>query len=127
MLRRLDHVNLRTAQLQRMIDFYCGVLGLTVGARPDFNFPGAWLYCDGFPIVHLVGVSDPPAPYRGDQQLEHFAISADDMTGFMAILQREGIAYHRVDVPGMPITQINLHDPDGNHLHIDFSQDSTLQ
>jgi hypothetical protein len=59
--------------------------------------------------------------------LEHFAISADDMTGFLAILQREGIAYHRVDVPGMPITQINLHDPDGNHLHIDFSQDSTLQ
>ncbi|MDW3203962.1 MAG: VOC family protein [Alphaproteobacteria bacterium] len=119
-LRRLDHVNLRTARLERMVDFYTRVLGLTQGRRPSFDFPGAWLYCDGAPIVHLVGVDAPPSPYRRDQQLEHFAIAADDMAGFLATLEAEGIAYHAVDLPDMPITQINLSDPDGNHLHVDF-------
>ncbi len=121
MLRRLDHVNLRTANLDRMVDFYCRILGLTVGPRPAFGFPGAWLYCEGFPIVHLVGVDDTPAAYRRDQQLEHFAIAADDMPDLLAVLDREDIPYHRVDLPDMPITQINIHDPDGNHLHIDFT------
>ena len=26
-------------------------------------------------------------------------------------------------VPGAPIVQINLHDPDGNHIHVDFSDE----
>ncbi|WP_420416108.1 VOC family protein [Pacificispira sp.] len=119
-LRRLDHVNLRTANLERMIDFYTRILGLSVGPRPDFAFPGAWLYCEGQAIVHVVGVDAPPAPYRRDQQLEHFAVSADDMPAFLAVLEAEGIPFRPVDLPGMPITQINLNDPDGNHLHVDF-------
>lgn len=119
-LRRLDHVNLRTAHLPRMIDFYCRVLGLEEGRRPAFGFPGAWLYLEGAPIVHLVGVDAPPAAYRRDQQLEHFAIAGDDMAGFLETIEAEGIPYRRVDLPDMPITQINIHDPDGNHLHVDF-------
>lgn len=121
-LRRLDHVNLRTANLDRMIDFYARVLGLEVGPRPSFDFPGAWLYCGGEAIVHLVGVDAPPFPYRRDQQLEHFAIAADDILALLDALEAEEIPYRAVDLPDMPITQINLNDPDGNHLHIDFQR-----
>lgn len=117
---RLDHINIRTTNLERMISFYERILGLTVGPRPDFNFPGAWMYCGDQAIVHLVAVDADPVAYRRDQQLEHFAVSAEDMDGFTALLEREGIPYRPADVPGMPITQINIHDPDGNHLHVDF-------
>ena len=119
---KLDHVNIRTADLARSIAFYSEILGLTLGPRPDFGFPGAWLYSGEDAIVHLVGVEAPPAPYRADQQLEHFALRGDDLDGFVATLKAEGISYRPFDVPGTSITQINLDDPDGNHLHVDFTR-----
>lgn len=119
----LDHVNLRTAQLERMVDFYTRVLGLQRGARPPFGFPGAWLYIGGRAVVHLIGVDHPPAPYQRDQQLEHFAFTATDMPGLIAALNRDGIPFRKVDLPDGGATQVNLQDPDGNHLHIDFSGD----
>ena len=38
---KLDHVNVRTNQLDAMIGWYTDVLGMRTGARPDFPFPGA--------------------------------------------------------------------------------------
>ena len=118
-LGSLDHVNIRTANLIAMTDWYCRVLGMEQGARPPFNFPGAWLYADGRPFVHLVGVAKQPA--GGEPRLEHFAFSASGMTEFTARLEGEGIDYRPAKVPGTAITQINLFDPDGNHIHIDFT------
>ena len=61
-LKRLDHVNVRTANLDAMIDWYGAMLGMTTGPRPDFPFPGAWLYIGNDPVIHLVGVeTQPPA------------------------------------------------------------------
>ncbi len=118
-LGRLDHVNIRTANLIAMTDFYCRVLGMQQGKRPPFDFPGAWLYADGQPFVHLVGVSEQPA--GGELRLEHFAFSASGMAEFASRLEAEGIDYRPAKVPGTAITQINLFDPDGNHIHIDFT------
>ena len=52
-INRLDHVNLRTMQLDTMIAWYVDVLGLQNGARPDFGFPGAWLYAGDAAVVHM--------------------------------------------------------------------------
>ena len=43
-LTQLDHCSIRTALLEETRKFYVDVLGLTVGPRPDFPFPGVWLY-----------------------------------------------------------------------------------
>lgn len=117
-LKRLDHVNVRTANLQAMIDWYGEVLDMKPGDRPPFGFGGAWLYCDGFPIVHLVEVA---TPARGeDPRLEHFAISGEGLKGFLARLDSRGERYEKTVVPGFGITQVNVWDPDGNHIHVDF-------
>ncbi len=63
-LKRLDHVNIRTADLAGMIAWYGRVLDMHPGPRPGFTFPGAWLYADGHAIVHLVGVETAPGPIR---------------------------------------------------------------
>lgn len=57
----LDHVNIRTANLDAMSRFYACVLGLQAGERPPFSVNGAWHYCADKPAVHLVEVPAPPA------------------------------------------------------------------
>ena len=117
-LTKLDHVNIRTTDLDGMIKFYEEFLGLQFGSRPAFSNPGAWLYCGTQAVVHLVEVDATPHP--GQLQIEHFAFAATGMDEFLARLDAGDVAYRLAAVPGTPITQVNLHDPDGNHLHVDF-------
>ena len=49
----------RTRKLAQTVHFYENVLGFTNGPRPPFNFPGAWLYSSGHPVLHLNVVSGP--------------------------------------------------------------------
>ena len=39
---------------------------------------------------------------------------------FEARLEQMGERYEKRVVPGFGIVQINIWDPDGNHIHIDF-------
>ncbi|MDW4498435.1 VOC family protein [Sulfitobacter sp. D35] len=114
-----DHVNVRTAKLDEMIDWYGDVLGLAPGKRPDFPFPGAWLYLGNQPYIHLVDAPSARAG-GGDITLEHFAFRATGLPEFRKKLQARGIEHSVDPVPGFPIVQVNLHDPEGNHIHIDF-------
>jgi len=50
----LEHFTLECGDLRTTRDFYCDVLGLTEGFRPQMDFPGYWLYCGGVPVVHLM-------------------------------------------------------------------------
>lgn len=120
-VKSLDHVNIRTADLARSIAFYRDVLGMEQGWRPAFQFNGAWMYLDGNAFVHLVEVQAEPTPGNA-LSLEHFAFMAEDMVEFVAVLKARDIPYRPVDVPGTTITQINFHDPDGNHIHVDFER-----
>lgn len=122
-LTAFDHVNLRTTQLDDMIAWYGDVLGLTPGWRPDFPFPGAWLYLGDRALVHLVEVDGTPQS-GGDLSLEHFALRASDMGGFVAALDQKGIAHEIVDSAILPVVQVNIWDPDGNHIHVDFDRET---
>ncbi len=118
---KLDHVNLRTTQLDTLVDWYTDVLGLRAGERPDFPFPGAWLYAGDAAIVHLVAIDrDPATGSETELKLEHFALAATGRAEFEARLQDRGEQFRRVEIASFGIIQINVWDPDGNHLHIDF-------
>ena len=119
-MKRLDHVNVRTANVDGMCDWYQRMLGLKTGPRPGFSFPGAWLYAGDDAIIHLVGKDAHPDAPDEDLRLEHFAIAA---TGLKELLDRAEAAGEKVAVrrvPDFPIVQVNMWDPDGNHIHIDF-------
>lgn len=118
-IQSFDHVNIRTANLSAMIDWYDDILGFPKGPRPDFPFNGAWLYLGNLAVIHLVEVNEPPLA-AGNVTLEHFAFRATDMAELRSRLDDRGVVYTIDPVPGFPIVQINLHDPDGNHIHIDF-------
>lgn len=118
-LGRLDHVNVRTANLDAMVDWYGRVLGAETGARPDFPFPGAWLYIDGRPYIHLVGVE--AAPANQEPSLEHFALAATGLETFLERLRALDVPYETRRIDGFDIVQIHIADVDGNHIHIDFA------
>lgn len=126
-LLALDHVNLRTRKLERLTSFYVDVLGLTRGPRPEFEFSGAWLYIGERAVVHLVEVQEEPE--RPEKlHMEHVAFRGTNFQAFLALLERKSIEYRvghvQVPLPGGEATrlaQVNVFDPDGNHLHIDFT------
>lgn len=124
MIRRLDHVNVRTANLERLVLFYTQALGLRQGERPPLGFPGAWMYAGDHAVIHLVGVEVQPKP-EGALGLEHFAFSASDATTFLARLTALGIEYKQTRQAGTQNLVINLRDPDGNRLHVDFPATET--
>ncbi len=73
-LHELHHCSIRTDKLEQTKEFFVTALGMEIGDRPDFPFPGYWLYVEGEPMVHLVGV-DPDDPsglvhYLGDAAMD---------------------------------------------------------
>jgi catechol 2,3-dioxygenase-like lactoylglutathione lyase family enzyme len=119
MLLGLDHVNLRTKNVEMLRAFYVDVLGLRVGPRPAFSFGGAWLYCGDAPVVHLVEAEHGPQP-SGGLRLEHFALRARGLGEFLERLNAHGVPVSLGFVRDFGICQVNVHDPDGTHLHVDF-------
>ena len=51
---RPDHFTIVTDQLSETKEFYAKFLGFAVGARPNFKFPGCWLYANGAAVLHVI-------------------------------------------------------------------------
>ncbi len=120
-IAKLDHVNIRTNQLEVLTKWYTDLLGLRNGPRPDFPFPGAWLFAGDTAVVHLVAVDGAPgAGSETDLKLEHFSFTASGAAAFESRLKAAGETYKRVDVSATNMIAFNIWDPDGNHIHVDF-------
>ena len=115
----LDHVNIRTADVGALSEFYEKILGLPSGERPPFGFGGAWHYCGDRAAVHLVEV--PKTPAGKDPKVEHFAFRAKGLGKFVAHLKANDVDYTLVKVPLTGIIQVNVLDPDGNHIEVQFA------
>jgi catechol-2,3-dioxygenase len=118
-LESLNHVTLLTANHTLLKDFYSRILGLTAGLRPSFASTGTWLYCGETPVVHLVEVDSPTKVQ--DIQMEHFAFSSSGMAELLEHLRDNEVPYHLTVVPDVEIRQVNVFDPDGNHIEIQFA------
>lgn len=119
-LLHLDHASVCTANLKPLITFYTEVIGLHSGPRPNFSFGGAWMYCGERPCVHLIEQPDIAGVRTENLQLAHFAFRAENLKEFLGRLRRHGVPYRVGIVQDFEICQINVFDPDGNHVHVDF-------
>ena len=61
----MDHFTILTDRLDETVAFYDELLGLQAGERPPFKFPGAWLYCGGRAVLHIVAGRPLPANPAG--------------------------------------------------------------
>ena len=117
----LDHFNIRTRKLAETVSFYEDVLGLEKGARPNFAFPGAWMYSDGKPVVHLVDISSTGEAQKPDSGCVHHVAFAS--RGFDAMRQRlksNGMRFEARQVPGGDLWQIFVNDPNGVMIELNY-------
>lgn len=121
-------INCAPADLPALRDFYVAALGLVEGRRPDFPFPGHWLYLGGQPVVHLAGRAALPAgaraPGAGSAGFDHVAFTATGLEAARARLAAAGIGFDEAPVPGFPLHQIFLTDPLGQKIELTFSTGS---
>ncbi len=116
-IRALQHVNIATTDLQKTVDFYVELLGMTKGERAPVRLPGAWIYSGDDPIVHLISIDVLPGKTMG---LDHIALEADDFEGTMARLEAKGIQFITVDSPERSLKQVFFYDPNGVRLELNF-------
>lgn len=123
-LTRMEHLLVLTDDIEGTKDFWCGALGLEVGARPPLEFPGHWLYVEGVPCIHVADreayaahserLGIPAAPAAVD----HVAFNGNDYEEAVARLDREGVAARTNAVPGAGLRQLFLEDPNGLKIEI---------
>ena len=125
----LEHFTVRCTDLERSRDFYVQFIGLRVGPRPAFNFSGYWLYLGDQPVVHLVleferddgrEPRDPSSPMPETGALDHIAFRGVDLQGTRAKLRAHAIAFRERPVPGKPLHQLFVQDPDGVLIELNF-------
>jgi catechol 2,3-dioxygenase-like lactoylglutathione lyase family enzyme len=131
----LEHVLVLADDIDGTRDFYCQVVGLSVGDRPPLAFPGYWLYAapDGSGpacvhvadrrayAAHAAGLGlEVPSRDPGVGPVDHVAFSASDWDGLLARLERGGVATVTNRVPGGP-RQAFFADPNGVRIEINVS------
>lgn len=118
---RIGHVHLKVADLQRSLDFYCGVLGFQLMQR--FGTQAAFVSAGGY--HHHIGLNtwesaggDPPAP--GTTGLYHVAILYPTRAALGDALRRLERAHVRLDgAADHGVSEaLYLRDPDGNGVEL---------
>lgn len=118
---RVGHVHLKVADLERSLQFYCGVLGFeltqTYGTQAAFVSAGSYHHHIGLNTWESLG-GPPPAP--GTTGLYHVAILYPTRAALADALRRlktvgiplEGASDHGVS------EALYLRDPDGNGIEL---------
>ncbi|WP_346837317.1 VOC family protein [Microbulbifer sp. SAOS-129_SWC] len=113
---QLNHVLVRTTDLDAMTHFWRELIGLEVGARPPFQSRGAWLYSDGEPLIHLIEV---PA-IGGDGCVDHMALEGGDYETLRARLEAGRADFRETSVPESGDRQLFVRGPDGLRVELLF-------
>jgi lactoylglutathione lyase len=131
----IHHVLVRTTHLKNMSQFLTQTVGLKEGFRPPFNFPGAWLYVDDKPLIHLVEINSyekDQSNYLGKQSsvaeigmgaVDHIAFSGGNYPQLIERLKQQHIEYFERTVPLMGEHQVFAEGPDGLRLEMLFKAD----
>ena len=117
----IGHAHLKVADLERALEFYCGVLGFVLmqrmGAEAAFLSSGDYHHHIALNTWESRGGAPPPAGRTG---LYHVAIRYPDrrtLADALRRLQRAGVAFDGAADHGVS-ESLYLHDPDENGLEL---------
>ena len=126
MFKRIDHIELLTAQPQRAIDFYTGVLGFRVRSRdrvPQTPMgPLELVYLElGGTTVELMCYPERTLAQRSSEELLGYrmmALEVDDMDRALALLKARGIGTSWGPIRRPTYARAEIRDPDGNSIEL---------
>ncbi|HUF71883.1 MAG TPA: VOC family protein [Gammaproteobacteria bacterium] len=128
---RLEHYLVVSDALEETRDFYCNILGLVEGFRPDLGFAGYWLYTGDVACLHLADrqsytdykarVGTPVPQQTVDTgAIDHIAFNATDFEATVERLEAEGLRYRQNDIRDIGLKQIFVQDPNAVTLELNF-------
>ena len=126
-IKRIDHYSIRTLDVEASRKFYTEIIGLRVGPRPPFNFPGLWLYsheppadldhaAGNYGLVHIMGV-DLANPQGLVDTLGY--VDPDTLHGSTGC-RGGGVSFFERTVPTLGLHQVFLKDPNGVTIELNF-------
>ncbi|HTV95192.1 MAG TPA: VOC family protein [Steroidobacteraceae bacterium] len=129
----LDHVNVRTPDFKRTVEFLRDALGMTVSPPPSRESidKGAWVYDHGgAPVLHLASADVAYSPSevlpaeapRGSGAIHHIALSCADFAATRARLIALDVSFRENHVADMGIRQIFVRDPTDILLELNFRE-----
>ena len=121
---QLHHINIKGPRklLEREKEFFCEVLGLRDGNRPNFSSKGYWLYAGNNAIVHL---SESESHFTNEKQgfIDHVAFQTSNLVKFIQILKDRKID-HSIDyLPEIEMTQVFFKAPSGTGIEVNFQNE----
>ncbi len=119
MIVGMNHFTIVAEDERKTLDFYVGLLGLTVGHRPDLGFPGAWLYAGGAQAVLHIYFERPMPPQRTGV-IDHMAFTATDLRATKARFDAAQVKYDLRRQKGAGTWQLFCFDPNGAKAELDF-------
>ena len=122
----LHHINIKApaALLEAEKQFFCEVLGLYEGHRPDFSSQGYWLYSADQPIVHL-SLSEQHFSNERQGYFDHVAFQTTDLRDLLQRLDNADIDYSSNHVSQIGMTQVFLKSPSATGIEVNCLDEST--
>jgi catechol 2,3-dioxygenase-like lactoylglutathione lyase family enzyme len=121
MIHGLNHFTITAESRDATLRFYCGLLGLREGHRPELGFPGAWLYADGHAHAVLHIYWDRPLPEGRTGVIDHMAFTASGLAQVKARFDLAGLRYDLRQQAGSGTWQLFTLDPNGAKVELDFA------
>ncbi|MSQ81197.1 MAG: diguanylate cyclase [Candidatus Methylopumilus sp.] len=124
MILSINHIQLVAEKdlAIKLRDFYCGVVGLQEGFRPNFERFGFWLYIGEKDAVHLITPKEGDSRSLQKSSYDHVAFKASDYAGVLKKLKLLDFPFEEKLIPGMIAHQIFLKDPAGNRVELNFEE-----
>ena len=130
-ITHMQHYMLLAKDLEKTRHFYCDVLGLRSGERPPFRFQGLWIYAGDVACIHVAlrssydeisrTAANPADPNdHGSGSVDHIAFAATDFDELVERFTRHAVPYRVTEVPGRPLRQLFVFDPDGIQIEINI-------
>jgi catechol 2,3-dioxygenase-like lactoylglutathione lyase family enzyme len=126
MFKRIDHIEIVTAQPERTVQFYTDVLGFQIKARDRIEHPGGsalnLVYLDlGGTVVELISYDG--VEVDAEPGLEHLgyrmmALEVDDMDKTAAFLKEKGVAVVWGPVVRPTYARAEICDPNGFRIEL---------
>jgi len=121
MFKRIDHIEISTANPDRAVDFYTGVLGFRVRSRDTVPGGLKLVYLDlGGTTVELLNYAEPQAPAAEGSRLGYrmMALEVEDMDRALAGLKEKGVEPSWGPVRRPTYARAEIRDPDGNAIEL---------
>jgi catechol 2,3-dioxygenase-like lactoylglutathione lyase family enzyme len=134
----LNHFTIRTFDMNATQAFYSKVLGLSAGPRPQFDFPGFWMYNGSHDnvanaVVHIVGMDKNDtvglknylgerdvSALHGSGAVDHIAFFATGLQTMLQHLKSIGVPCRERTTPSIGLYQLFLDDPSGIVVELNY-------